>query len=118
MPLRFCFGATWVPGVALLPGRQPAAAPAWQSEKYKTCPVDEEALNAAVALRAAVIETVQLAVPLQAPLQPVKVCPAAGVAVSVTLAPDAKLALQALPQLMPAGDEVMTPEPLTVVLSR
>jgi hypothetical protein len=41
----------------------------------------------AVALRAAVMFTTQLPVPLQAPLQPEKVEPDAGVAVSVTLAP-------------------------------
>ncbi|MCY1562826.1 hypothetical protein D9M68_1002780 [compost metagenome] len=34
MPVRFCFGAVWVPGLALLPGTQAAAAPAWQSEKW------------------------------------------------------------------------------------
>ena len=85
-----------MPGLALRPGRQPSAAPAWQSEKYRTGPVDD-AVTAAVALRAAVIETVQVAVPLHAPPHPVKLCPDDGVAVSVTLAPDAKLALHAVP---------------------
>jgi hypothetical protein len=48
----------------------------------------------------------------------VKLCPDDGVAVSVTLVPDAKLALHAVPQLMPEGAEVTDPEPLTDVLSR
>ena len=43
--------------------------------------------NVAVALRAAVMETTQVPVPVHAPLQPEKVEPAAGVAVSVTLVP-------------------------------
>ena len=46
------------------------------------------AVNVAVALRAAVIESVQVgAVPAQAPLQPVKLEPVAAAAVSVTFAP-------------------------------
>ena len=47
-------------------------------------------LNVAVADRAAVIETVQLAVvPLQAPLQPVNVAPVVGLAVRVAVEPAA-----------------------------
>ena len=49
--------------------------------------------------------TVQGPVPVQSPLQPVKVAPVAGVAVRVTLLPLAKLAEQVLgvpgPQLRP-----------------
>lgn len=43
--------------------------------------------NVAVTFRVAVIATVHVVVPLHAPLQPVKVEPAAGTATSVTLAP-------------------------------
>jgi hypothetical protein len=43
--------------------------------------------NVAVTLRAAVMLTAQVPVPVQAPLQPAKVEPAAGVAVNVTEAP-------------------------------
>jgi hypothetical protein len=48
-----------------------------------------ELLNVAVTARAAVIETVQLLVPVQAPLQPANVEPLAAAAVSVTEAPPA-----------------------------
>jgi hypothetical protein len=54
----------------------------------------------------------QVAVPLQAPLQPVKAEFAAGVAVSVNCVPLLKLALQVVPQLIPAGLLTMVPEPL------
>ena len=43
--------------------------------------------NVAVTLLASLMLTVQLPVPLHAPLQPVKVLPVSGVAVRVTLAP-------------------------------
>ena len=66
--------------------------------------------NVAVTLLAASIVTVQV-VPMQAPLQPVKVEPVAGVAVNVTVVLVAKAALQAVPQSIPAGLEVMFPPP-------
>ena len=44
-------------------------------------------LNVAVTLRACVIDTAQVPVPLQAPLQPANVEPPAAAAVSVTLVP-------------------------------
>jgi len=69
-------------------------------------------LNVAVTLRAAVIEVVQVPVPVQAPLQPANVEPLDAAAVSVTEVPLAKLALQVLPQLMPVGDEVTVPAPV------
>src|SRR5439155_18310083 len=46
------------------------------------------------------------------PLQPVKVEPAAGVAVSVTTVPLAKLAEQVAAQLIPAGELVTVPLPV------
>jgi hypothetical protein len=47
------------------------------------------ALNVAVTLRAAVIATTQLPVPVHAPLQPANVLPFVGAAVSVTVVPEA-----------------------------
>src|SRR5512145_1288623 len=66
-------------------------------------------LKVAVTDRAWVMETVQFPVPEQAPLQPTNVEPLAAEAVRVTLVLLAKLALQVLPQLMPAGFEVTVP---------
>ena len=63
--------------------------------------------------RAALIETVQVAeAPLQAPLQPVKLEPAAAAAVSVTVEPLAKSFSQVAPQAMPAGLLVTEPFPV------
>ena len=62
------------------------------------------------------IVTTQGPVPLHAPPQPVNVVPAAGVAVSVTVLPLAKLALQVPPQLIPAGLLMTVPVPLPVLL--
>jgi hypothetical protein len=58
--------------------------------------------------------TTQAPVPLQAPPQPVKTKPDAGVGVRVTCVPLLKLALQVAPQLMPAGELVTAPLPVTV----
>jgi hypothetical protein len=58
----------------------------------------------------------QVPLPVQAPLQPEKTAPAAGVATSVTVASALKLALQVPGQLMPPGDDVTVPEPVTVVV--
>lgn len=63
-------------------------------------------------LRASDIVTVQASVPVQAPPQPTKVVSAAGVAVNVTLLSTATSALQAVPQLIAAGEEVMLPTPV------
>ena len=63
---------------------------------------------------AAFVVTVQLPVPVHAPLQPVKVEPEAAAAVRVTDVPLLKFALHALPQLMPVGDEVTVPVPVPV----
>jgi hypothetical protein len=72
---------------------------------------DAEGMNAAVTLRAALIATTQLPVPLHAPPQPPNIDPACGVAVSITDAPEAKLSPQVLPHEMPAGTDVTVPVP-------
>jgi hypothetical protein len=60
--------------------------------------------------------TQEVAVPVQAPLQPVKVYPLSGAAVSVTCVPGSKLAVQVVPQLIPAGALLTVPPPgLTTV---
>jgi hypothetical protein len=70
--------------------------------------------NVAVMLCAAFIVTTQLPNPLQAPPQPLKPKPFAGAAVSVTWAPGAKLALQLDGQLIPEGELVTVPLPVTL----
>jgi len=66
---------------------------------------------------AALIVTAHIAVPLQAPLQPVNVKPAAGVSVSVTGVFWVKEAEQVDGQLIPAGLLLTVPEPVTVTVS-
>src|SRR5437667_5568961 len=51
------------------------------------------------------------------PLQPVKVEPAAGVAVSVTTVPLAKLAVHVAPQVIPTGELVTVPLPVPALLT-
>lgn len=69
--------------------------------------------NVAVTDCAWVIATVQVAaVPEQAPLQPEKVEPLAGAAVSVTDVPPSKFAEQVAPQSIPAGEEETAPDPV------
>ena len=65
----------------------------------------------ATTLRAAVMETVHVPVPVQSPSQPANAEPDAGVAVSVTEVPSVKVAEQVAPQLMPAGLLVTVPLP-------
>jgi phage tail protein X len=84
----------------------PDPAPARVTVRAKDCKA-----NVAVTELAAFIVTVHVPVPVQAPLQPVKVAPAAGVAVSVTAVPLLKDAEQVVPQLMPAGALVTVPDP-------
>ena len=91
----------------------PAPVPAFVTLNAKV----EAALKLAVTARAAVIETVQAAVPVHAPLQPVNVEPLAAAAERVTDVPLEKLALHALPQLTPAGDEVTVPAPVPVFVT-
>src|SRR5881392_880412 len=69
-------------------------------------------VNVAVTVVAALRVTVQAPGPEQPPpLQPLKVEPAAGAAVSVTAVPLVKLAAQVAPQVMPAGLLVTLPAP-------
>jgi hypothetical protein len=56
-------------------------------------------------------------VPLQAPLQPLNFQPLAAVAVRVTWVPGAKLALQVDGQLMPEGELVTVPLPVTLTVN-
>src|SRR5690349_5605957 len=68
--------------------------------------------NAAPSCRSVVMESSQVvAVPAQAPFQPAKVEPAAGVALKTTFVPSANCAVQLEPQSMPAGLEEMRPAP-------
>ena len=59
------------------------------------------------------IVKVHVLVPEQAPLQPVKVDPALGVAVSVTEVPEVNaLLVQLAEQLKPEGDDETLPDPV------
>jgi hypothetical protein len=94
-------------------------APAVMPRLEVTVRVWGASAKVAVTLRAALIVTVQVPVPVHAPLQPVKDEPAAGVAVSVTAALKAKLVEQvavAVPavagvlQVRPVGEEATEPD--------
>ena len=70
-------------------------------------------MKVAVTVVAAETVTTHDPVPEQPPpLQPLKVEPAAGAAVSVTAVPLVKLAAQVAPQVMPAGLLVTVPAPV------
>ena len=64
-----------------------------------------------------VVVQVPVPVPVQSPLQPVKVKPLLLAAVRVTPVSGLKLAEQLAPQLMPAGCEVIVPPPLVAMFS-
>src|SRR5439155_186245 len=66
---------------------------------------------------AALSVTVHVPVPVQPPLQPLKVEPAAGAAVKVTGVALAYAAAQVVPQAMPAGALVIVPLPAPVLLT-
>ena len=72
-------------------------------------------LNAAITAWLEFIVTAQLPVPVHAPDHPANVEPAAGVAVSVTAAPEAKLR-QPAPHEVPAGEEPTVPLPVPDVV--
>jgi hypothetical protein len=101
----------------LIPPPVTLPLPATDTERTTVVGVPPE--KDALTLFALLIETVQVvAVPLQAPPQPEKVAPEAGVAVNVTLAPSDWLAVHAvapLPQLIPPP--VTVPGPLTETVS-
>src|SRR3989442_1688654 len=66
----------------------------------------------AMRARAALIVTLQVPVPVQLPLQPVKVAPAAGAGVRVTTVPVVRAVEQVAPQEIPAGELVTVPLPV------
>jgi hypothetical protein len=70
-----------------------------------------------VTVVAALSVTVQVPVPEQPPLQPVKVEPAAGVAVRVIVVPLVYEAAHVAPQEMPAGALVTVPVPAPDLLT-
>jgi hypothetical protein len=72
------------------------------------CPVLKVAVTFASALK--VIE--QAPVPLHDPPQPVNVDPLDGVGVKLIDVPAAKVAVQLAPQLIPAGELVIVPDPV------
>jgi hypothetical protein len=69
-------------------------------------------VNVAVTVVAAAMVTMHVPVPAHGAPQPVKVEPAAGVAINVICVPLAKLAEHAAPQLIPAGALVTVPVPV------
>ncbi len=96
-----------IPAGLLLTVPVPVPANVTESAKVVT-----DVLKVAVTALAALMVTLQVPVPLQAPLQPAKVDPADAVAVKVTSVPLAKLALQVLGQRMPAGLLLTEPDPV------
>ena len=75
-------------------------------------------MKVAVTVVAAETVTTHVPVPEQPPpLQPLKVAPTAGVAVSVTAVPLAKLAVHVTPQLIPTGALVTVPLPVPALLT-
>ena len=91
----------------------PVPNPALATDKVKLLRV-----NVPVTLLAASMVTTHVPVPLQPPpLQPVKVDPADGVAVSVTMVPAAYDWLQSVPQLMPVGLLVSVPVPVPALVT-
>ncbi len=71
----------------------------------------------AVTVLAALMLTVQVLVPVQAPLQPAKIESVSALAVRVTLVFSTYSSLQSLPQLMPAGLLVTVPLPVPALLT-
>src|SRR5437879_556127 len=90
----------------------PAPAPALVSVRVKDCTA-----NVAVTEVAAFTVTMQVPVPEQPPLQPVKVELASGVAVRVTAVPTVNEAEQAAPQEIPEGALLTVPLPVPVLVT-
>jgi hypothetical protein len=103
------------PAPQLIP--PPVTVPLPVTDTVSVKPVPGPVPKVALTSRDSVIETVHVvAVPPQAPVQPVKVEPRAGVATSETVAPSAKPAEQMvapLPQLIAPVPPVTAPLPLT-----
>jgi hypothetical protein len=102
----------------LIPPPLTVPLPVTETERSTDVPPPPPVVNDAVTDLAAVICTVQVGiVPLHDPAQPEKVAPVAGVAVSVTVAFTAGVAVQVvepLPQLIPGPVTVPAPETETV----
>ena len=90
-----------------LPVTMPEPAPLFVTDS-----VTGTRLKLAVTVVATLTVTAQVPVPEQAPLQPAKDEPAAGVAVRAMAVPGVTDCEQAVPQLMPAGLLVTVPEPV------
>src|SRR5207244_10326016 len=91
----------------------PLPVPAGVTVRVEVCTV-----KVAVTVVAAESVTTHVPAPEQPPpLQPVKVEPAAGVAVSVTAVPLAKLAVQVAPQVIPTGALVTVALPVPALLT-
>src|SRR6266403_296346 len=104
-------GSQAIPAGALVTA--PLPVPALVTESAK-----DDCMKVAVTEVAALMGAVQVPVPVQPPpLQPVKVEPAAGVAVSVTAVPLVNEKAQVAPQEMPAGALVTVPLPAPVLLT-
>jgi hypothetical protein len=73
--------------------------------------------NVAVTLRASLIVTVQLAVPVHAPLQPVNVELLPADAVKETIVPMLYVSTQSSPQLIPVGALVTVPVPVPALVT-
>jgi hypothetical protein len=83
-----------------------------------TLSAKDDCMKVAVAEVAALMVTVQVPVPVQPPpLQPVKVEPAAGVAVSVTAVPLGNEPEHVVPHEIPAGELVTVPVPAPALLT-
>ena len=75
-------------------------------------------LNVAATLLVAFMVTLQVVPLIEVhPLQPAKIEPLAATGVRATLVPGLKLALQVLPQLIPAGVLVTVPAPAPILLT-
>ena len=90
----------------------PEPAPLWVTES-----VIGSRLNVAVTDVAPLTVTAQVPVPEQAPLQPAKEEPGAGVAVRVMAVPGVTDCEHVAPQLIPAGLLVTEPEPAPLLVT-
>ena len=68
----------------------------------------------AVTVLLSLMVTLQVPVPVHAPLQPVKVEPGEGAAVRVTIVPGGYDSLQSIPQSIPSGELMIEPLPIPV----